>query len=153
MREILFRGKRIDNQEWEEGYYVCLNGNEHRIYDGFAETDCGDFYPDWWKVDPATVGQFTGLTDKNGKRIFEGDILQIVGYGGIIDRCVVGFGIYEAFGKNRTNVGFFLYWKNDKEQYQKYANLAWWVEEREAVCVGNIHDNPELIGGASDENA
>ena len=145
MRDILFRGKRIDNQEWEEGYYVCLNGAEHRIYDGFAETDCGDFYPDWWKVDPATVGQFTGLTDKNGQRIFEGDILQVVGRDGVIDHCIIGYGKHEALGTNRTAVGFFLYWKSDKKQYHKHANLTYWIEIREAVCVGNIHDNPELL--------
>lgn len=67
MREILFRGKRTDNGEWVYGYYVVQNGS-HQIYFDVPGSE-------WniWNVDPATVGQYTGLTDKNGKRIFEGD--------------------------------------------------------------------------------
>ena len=79
MSEILFRGKTpsddeyIDCGEWVEGYYTRFNGKEHRIYSGYAETDCGDYYPDWQNVRPETVGQYTGRTDRNDKRIFEGD--------------------------------------------------------------------------------
>lgn len=75
MRDILFRGKRIDNAEWVYGQYsYLLNARtedgepiKHMIVDGtpFGQT-----------VDPSTVGQYTGLTDKNGKKVFEGDILK-----------------------------------------------------------------------------
>ena len=133
MREILFKGKRIDNQEWEEGYYVCLNGNEHRIYDGFAETDCGDFYPDWWKVDPATVGQFTGLTDKNGKRIFEGDIVAQP-----VCKYTVEF----------DGGAFFLIPIPEHNPYGCPQQLIGFGAMFEVI--GNIHDNPELIGGECD---
>lgn len=59
MRELLSRGKRLDTGEWVEGYFVHLDSERglqsNRIYTGYAETDCGDFFPDWWEVDPDTV--------------------------------------------------------------------------------------------------
>ena len=74
MRE--YKGKRVDTGEWITGYYVFLHddkGNSsHRIYTGYAESDCGDFYPDWFEVEPGTVGQHTGKEDKYGNPIFNG---------------------------------------------------------------------------------
>lgn len=149
MREILFRGKRVDNGEWVYGDLLRAKGYVNRIEYTVIFTDPEEFpkgeYFGAVHILPETVGQYTGMTDKNGKRIFEGDILQIKGYREVIDRCVVGCGIYAPFNHSSKSVGFYLCWKHDKEQLQKYANLAYWVEEREAVCIGNIHDNPELI--------
>lgn len=69
MREILFKAKRTDNKEWVFGYYVQING-KHFIVPDYASA--------WYgiEVEPSTVCQYTGLTDKNGNKIFDGDKIK-----------------------------------------------------------------------------
>lgn len=76
MRELWFRGKDSDDV-WHRGFYCVFNDKEHRIYTGYAETDCGDYYPDYYTIIPETVGQHTGLIDVNGVKIYENDVISI----------------------------------------------------------------------------
>lgn len=134
MREVLFRGRTVseseyfDDGEWIEGFYTCFNGEEHRIYTGYAETDCGDYYPDWFNVVPETVGQYTGMEDKHGNKIFEGDIIYRDWFGGETYQVIYD-DLYGAFFGEKANGGFTTFNK-DGEFFE---------------IIGNIYDNPELM--------
>ena len=130
---FICRGKRKDNDEWVEGYYVCLNENCHRIYIGYAEKDCGDYYPEYCEVIPETVGQCTGLKDKNGKLIFEGDILLFINDDG-------------------EKTPYKVFWSEEYAGYIIVTNdravdtMDCWDKYRKNFeVIGNIHDNPELL--------
>lgn len=134
MREILFCGKRIDNGEWIEGFYLVLPMGETVILsnNGYA------------KIDPETVGEFTGLTDRNGKKIFEGDIVKFTDKSfGYEWKAVVEFG--------NPNGNYTWGWQLKPIGKAKNVNtdILCWVEMEEtgAFCevIGNIHDNPELV--------
>lgn len=86
MREILFRGKRTDNGEWVKGFYCIFNGKKHLIYTGYAAAACGNYYPVGYEVDPKTIGQYTGMDDRNDTKIFEGDIV-LVPYIDLMSKC------------------------------------------------------------------
>ena len=146
MREILFRGKRTDCGEWVEGYAAMSGGT-------FIICDNGLTYGGFivYEVIPETVGQFTGLTDKNGVRIFEGDILRgfeypfcsnINGEFNYFAEIVwfddsSAFGIY-TFKNPKSNVRGISEGNTD---YLEYFNADKWE------VIGNIHDNPELLEG------
>ena len=133
MREILFRGKRTDNGEWVEGYYihrptaVCIGeSNPSCIWVPAADPDDDTKI---FEVFPETVGQYTGLTDKNGKRVFEGDIVR---YGDTIHKVVF---------EQRYGTAYFGIMISDIETWlfgnECPANLV--------EVIGNIYDNPELL--------
>jgi hypothetical protein len=140
MREILFRGKDVDTGIWVYGYYSGPVGacECHEI------CDINDVIGSMVDVDPDTVGQYTGLTDKNGTKIFEGDI---IGYkdGRFVANCIVNFGLYAAAGRiGKSHMGFYLDWaENDLLR----NDIGFWASERLIEVIGNIYDNPELIGG------
>ena len=129
-----YRAKAIQPEheagEWVEGYYVCLDGTEHRIYNGYAEIDCGDYYPDWRRVDPTTLGQDTGQTDKYGARIYEGDIVEINSARGVF-----------MFGAVSYNEVVSSYEIKNRERDSEMTFFP-----SELHVVGNIYDNPGLMG-------
>lgn len=139
MREILFRGQRIYNGEWVYGYLT----KAHDFYTIQYEDNEGFYCEE--KIIPKTVGQFTGLTDKNGKRIFEGDIVVTKFTNG--DICCVGdvqfdCGVFGAewtqHKKRKTMVGCF----GQRHNLRRFDDDI--INEMEVI--GNIHDNPELLG-------
>ena len=144
MREILFRAKTlsedeyIDCGEWIEGFYTCFNDEEHRIYTGYSETDCGEHYPDWISVDPETVRQYTGLIDKNGNMIFEGDIVKT--HSGLLGKIV--FGTFFDYEFECDIQGYFWIGKDDEGCAYNLALSEFWGGHE---VVGNIYDNPELM--------
>lgn len=133
MREIKFRGKRLDNGEWESGD-LLENQGRNFIYHATSEStiednDDGRIVVVAVEVDPATVGQYTGLKDKNGEEICEGDVLtDKFGSIGVVEWRNCGFVV------NFGDVDIFLISDCFDDSYQMWA-------------IGNMHDNPELLKG------
>lgn len=160
MREILFRGKRKDNGEWVEGYlvgsYLGSFWIDNTAISGVAELPL---------IRPETVGQYTGLQDKNGQRIFEGDIVRYNTFDGFDCYSVVKIGEYTQDGSggeyNGQNcLGVYVevdsftcpdWADNDPTYFSKYLEQQNLTEvSAECEIIGNIHDNPELLEGGTD---
>ena len=146
MREILFRGKRTDNGEWIYGYRVKLGRESFSDPERYGICNkaiplggsgvCYNLKID--EVVPETVGQYTGLTDRNGKQIFEGDIVTTD-----LARVhlMVEFRVGCRFIFNRNDGGkdchdIMLPIENESRTEYEYGEV-----------IGNIYDNPELLGG------
>ena len=135
MRKILFRGKRIDNGEWVYGSLIDgIYGAVPAIVTLPSVDDDFKLDFEYDHVDPSTVGQYTGLTDKNGKRIFEGDVCQTKGIPLIDEKPFVAVW-------NDYYSGF--YWENIDNPRETDMFTQTVAELTEVI--GNIHDNPELL--------
>lgn len=162
MREILFRGKRLDNGKWVEGFFVkridrltlipkCYILVQEEDTSGITGEPTGYLNTEfsWYEVIPETVGQYTGLKDNNGKRIFEGDILRIA-------KISDGLGSYYHPPLD-YHVNVVVKWDlcawmwetlYEDKRYISFPN-AWCHYECE--IIGNIHDNPELLEGGDEK--
>lgn len=131
MREILFRGKRVDNGEWVEGFFTKSGDRTFILIDN----DFAVGYVKMKEVIPETVGQYTGLTDKNGKKIFEGDIVaEDCGWKGLVEFFTEDIGSCGCCVPQFDGSGFKAKYKNDDSG----------VDMRSCTIVGNIYDNPEM---------
>ena len=122
MREILFHGKRVDNGEWVEGDVLQTRYHSGHIeYQIMPQTPVSSAVP----VLPETIGQYTGLTDKNRIKIFEGDIIEF----------------HEEIGKIKYSdydAAFDIIFDTWNTNFSV-------TDERRIEVIGNIHDNPELM--------
>lgn len=147
MREILFRGKRKDNGEWIEGRLlaadVIVPGGQEFILEANCIYGC-DKPIIGYEVDEETVGQFTGLTDKNGKKIFEGDIISAITLDtGKEQTAVVGFDSFIDENNGDEYIGFYIQFRGCKTTVTQLEMEE--VKDKFEV-IGNIHDNSELLG-------
>ncbi len=141
MREIKFRGKRLDNGEWLYGSLLVSYFKDDKKERYFITQFSGN-YTFEHEVNPATVGQYTGLKDKNGRDIWEGDIFKEDGSGIVRSVFRVPGGL--AFEDNPVSFGY-----DHRAPVYPYSSIAEmqsvsWLSQCCEV-IGNIHDNPELL--------
>lgn len=140
-REILFRGWNKKNKKWLYGYY-CVNRGEHFIAPGAFVNNLEPY--DDYVIDANTVGQYTGLTDAKGKRIFEGDVLD--------------FTVFDCFDNDKQFKGVVKYdgsrfmlwhsWESEFYGADGGFELDWVADQDcELTVIGNIYDNPNLLKG------
>ena len=147
MREILFRGKRKDNEEWVEGNLIRQTNFYGDPVDKYHIMLIGEFQYDYYEsheVIPETVGQYTGFVDINGTKIFEGDVFQL-------EDDIIGVVDFNHGCFFLTEYGLRGVWT---ESGYDECGGGWGVIDREPMhfwhiskleVIGNIHDNPELL--------
>lgn len=142
MREILFRGKEVKSSDWYYGdiFHSSMNVDTARIHDYINRANV--------EIIPDTLGQYTGLTDKNGVKIFEGDIVKGTAYSGEFVGIIVWIDEIGGFGVRYRKRQEATAWENSS--ILKCASKGR-TDEFTAEIIGNIYDNPELIGGTEND--
>lgn len=139
MRNILFRGKRLDNGEWVYGYFVKYQpcASEDKFVCGIVPTYASALY--LIEVDPETVGEYTGLEDKNGTKIFEGDIVYVTPSENQTEIYLSGYCqvCYE------DKFACFVLVSN-KDSHATAVTFSAFADS-DIEVVGNIYGNPELL--------
>jgi uncharacterized phage protein (TIGR01671 family) len=143
MRTIKFRGKRVDNGEWVYGYFVSVRDIEGSDHACIHNTFGGFQY-----VIPDTAGQFTGLIDKNGKEIYEGDVLQRIPNEQYSDATGIPLDMLREDIGDGGDLVFVRY--DESQSSVMYLSLSrkfnvHWLNTQYFTIIGNIHDNPELM--------
>ena len=145
MRDILFKAKRISDGKWVEGSLVMVGVDKYVVNDSYFRLDghhiaCDSDTPVF--IDESTICQYTGLTDKNGNKIWENDIIK---YHFGNDVAPIRYGEYQScFDNTKTgHIGFYVDW-NGKQALRK--DLGYWVNMIDCNVIGNTIDNPELLG-------
>lgn len=141
MRKIFFRGKRVDNGKWVGGYYVVRKRPyfkdkgadfehiicDNLVIDDFNDKQFVDTIPITYSVDPETIGQYTGVTDTNGNKIFEGDV------------------VWDSYDEDYGKVE----WDNDTAKFiitfSTFTVDFDSVYGKELEIVGNVFDTPEFL--------
>lgn len=159
-REILFRGKRIDNGEWVEGFYFCMVHEDGRHVHHFIMpigTDLSLGTPIekiQIEIDPETLCQYTGLTDKNGRKIWENDILRGHGNDKDLSKVVYGeFGVRDV--ETLEVIDGVIGWHYEVIPTDAVSKCEpfcfpmpltdYYIKRCEFEVIGNIFDNPELL--------
>ena len=135
MREIKFRGKRLDNGEWVVGSYIEAENRDRSIAHQIVPYKAGLVVRE---VDPATVGQYTGLKDKNGKEIYEGDVIRSP----LSEDKTRPHRIFYHTG-NAAFMGALV----DRKELCYLRLDQDWIYKFGKEVISNIHDNPEFLKG------
>ncbi len=154
MREILFRAKDEASNKWVYGYYVHLPSAAGSVHIMQVPAGNPDESNKAYYIIPETVGEYTGLIDKNGKMIFEGDILRsflckmkvisVVKYGAFRPDFFYACAEDKGYDINKKIYGLFA--KDNNGQEMMFAE-----DMHLAEIIGNIHDDPELVEGDADD--